>query len=221
MADTAAPAAGEPIVLTEEDHREVLECARYGELDDLKELLALGCDSNYKDGGGGTALHKAAANGFVEVAEALKAHGAVYCANESGNTPLHFAGLNGQKAMVEWLLAAYPDAADVYAKNGFGRSAFTEAISAGHEDIARAMLAHKSADPAAIKAKAVAAAAAGGDGAGGEGGPLDESEADVGDDDKDLVDEEAAKAAAAAGGEEGGEAASAGAAAAGAAGGGQ
>jgi ankyrin repeat protein len=50
----------------EEMNREVLECARYGEADDLRELLKNGADVNFKDDSGNTALHRAAANGELE-----------------------------------------------------------------------------------------------------------------------------------------------------------
>ena len=50
--------------LSEEEKRaidqEVLECARYGEDEDLKEMLRAGGNVNYRDGGGNTALHKGA-----------------------------------------------------------------------------------------------------------------------------------------------------------------
>jgi ankyrin repeat protein len=138
--------------LTEEDHAEVLECARYGELEDLQTLLELGANANYADEGGSTALHKAAGNGSVDILRLLHKYGAKYTANASGNTPLHWACLNGQKSMVEGLLELYPDV-DIYAKNQFGRSAFTEALAAGHEEIGRIMLTHASADPAMQAAK--------------------------------------------------------------------
>lgn len=132
--------------LSEEDQAEVIECARYGELEDLQALLELGANANYADEGGSTALHKAAANGSTDIARLLHKHGALYTANASGNTPLHWACLNGHKDMVELLLSIYPDV-DIYSKNQFGRSAFTEALAAGHEEIGRIMLQHGSADP--------------------------------------------------------------------------
>ena len=38
--------------------QEILECARYGDDDDLRDLLQAGGNVNFKDGGGNTALHK-------------------------------------------------------------------------------------------------------------------------------------------------------------------
>ncbi len=43
----------------EEINREILECARYGEDEDLRALLNSGGDVNYADSGGNTALHRA------------------------------------------------------------------------------------------------------------------------------------------------------------------
>jgi ankyrin repeat protein len=37
---------------------EVLECARYGEPEDLQILLTAGADPNFQDSDGNTALHK-------------------------------------------------------------------------------------------------------------------------------------------------------------------
>lgn len=42
----------------EEMNEEVLECARYGEEDELREYLTAGADVNYTDDSGNTALHK-------------------------------------------------------------------------------------------------------------------------------------------------------------------
>ena len=43
----------------EEDNLETLECARYGEFDELRELLSAGCSSNFQDSLLNTAMHKA------------------------------------------------------------------------------------------------------------------------------------------------------------------
>jgi ankyrin repeat protein len=167
---------------------EVLECARYGELDELRALLEGGASVNVRDAGGNSALHKVAANGNLEIAELLvRTFSAVHAANASGNTPLHWACLNGHKAIVELLLSAFADI-DVYAKNSFGRSAFTEALSAGHDEIGRLLLTSPSADPARAQR------AGGGSGAGAEceGGVVEEEEDLLeGDEDEALVEEPA------------------------------
>lgn len=72
-APQATPAAGEPAAaaaaavapITEEDKLELLECARYGETEDLVALLDAGVEANFCDAGGNTALHKACANGHT------------------------------------------------------------------------------------------------------------------------------------------------------------
>jgi len=53
--------------------------------------------------------------------------------NNSGNTPLHWASLTGQKPIVEMLCEKK---VDVNAKNSFGRIAMEEALLAGHQVIA-------------------------------------------------------------------------------------
>ena len=216
--------------LTAADHAEVLECARHGEAANLAYLLAIGCDVDTRDAGGSTALHKAAANGLVPILEMLGGAGARFVANASGNTPLHFACLTGQREAAAWLLRHFGAAVDVFAKNAVGKSAFTEAAAAGHEDLARLLLEHSSADPArggggsgggggggggsgggsnaaaggaAAATAAVGAAAAAAD-AGEDDGFGDDGEAeDVGDEDEDLVDEARAEAAGSQGGGDG------------------
>ena len=55
--ESPAPLTAEQL---QEVNQEILECARYGDDDDLREMLRLGGDVNFKDGGGNTALHKGA-----------------------------------------------------------------------------------------------------------------------------------------------------------------
>jgi hypothetical protein len=207
--------------LTASDHAEVLECARYGEAANLRYLLAIGCDPNTRDASGATALHKAAANGLVPILELLAGEGgagAAFVANASGNTPLHFACLTGQREAAAWLLRRFGAAVDVFAKNKAGKSAFTEATTGGHEEIARMLLDHSAASGGAALAGggenggSNASAAAGGAsaaahpsaGAGEDaedgGDAFGEDDADVEAEDEDLVDEGVAEAAAAGGG---------------------
>ena len=101
---------------------------------------------------GNTALHRACANGHVAVVQQLAAAGAGLLANESGNSPLHWAVQHASAPLVaavlqagpwplapspncslrinspRWRLQAFPGA-DVLARNAFGKSVSTEAFA--------------------------------------------------------------------------------------------
>ena len=63
-------------------HSELLECARYGEADDLQSLISdalqrsAEVNIDFTDTMGSTAMHKAAANGHVDCLQILKGLGA-------------------------------------------------------------------------------------------------------------------------------------------------
>jgi ankyrin repeat protein len=183
--------------LSPEDLLELLECARYGETADVAELLDAGADVDHTDAGGNTALHRAAANGHVDTVRLLAARGARWRANANGSTPLHWAAVNGHAPVVAALLEGWDAELDVLAKNAVGKSALTEAINHGHEDLARALLSHRSGDPgfhgggggggAGGGTGAGATASGGGDGDGDDGG-MEETEGDVADEDADLLE---------------------------------
>lgn len=103
----------------------------------------------------------ASANGFVDIVKLLLQqqgqNGAavinVNVQNESGNTALHYASLNGKKDVVQELLLFIPKninsnsqqinssnqiikKIDANIKNNMGRIAFEEGLQAGHGDIA-------------------------------------------------------------------------------------
>ena len=144
-APESEPEPEEPAtVYTEPDGDELLECARYGEVPELEQLLKIGTPIDFADDSGNTALHKAAANGHVEAVEALVREGARHVPNSSGNTPLHWATQQGQLEAVKALLRLFP-AADVLAQNSFGRSASTEAFGRGDHALVDAILQHPSA----------------------------------------------------------------------------
>ena len=78
----------------------------------------------------------AAANGHVEIAKLLLMQSGrvnVDQTNDSGNTPLHYASLNGKKELVK-LLLEFKASAKV--KNLIGRAPIEDALQAGHGDIA-------------------------------------------------------------------------------------
>ena len=147
MADAA------PTPLTHEEAKaELLECARYGELEDLLELLTVhAVPADTLDAGGSSALMRAAGNGHLAVVAALLDAGASACtANAAGNTALHWAALNGHAGVVDLLLSRGGPGLNVLAVNSFGKSALSEALNAGNEPIAAALLGHPSADPAGL-----------------------------------------------------------------------
>ncbi|KAI9223898.1 ankyrin repeat-containing domain protein [Blastocladiella britannica] len=138
------------------DVSELLLCARYGEMDELKEELArLVAENAPLDAGavlargndaGNTALHMASANGHLDIVQFLleKLAGVhVNAANEQGNTPMHWAALNGHVEIVTALIAA---GADLTLTNKAGKSPLIEAQDASHENVAVELLKHMDPD---------------------------------------------------------------------------
>ncbi|EGD82340.1 hypothetical protein PTSG_03004 [Salpingoeca rosetta] len=146
--------------VTEEDVEEMLLCARYGEVDEMKELIELGVPVDSKDGMGNTALHYAAANGLMDCAEYLVKKKCPYLPNNSGNLPLHWAIQNKAADVVQLLMKSYPEV-NVLQTNEFGKSAVTEAFNAQDQQILKLVLEHPSA--AALEEE-------GKDGSSGKGG---------------------------------------------------
>lgn len=121
---------------------EVIECARYGDEDDLRALLTDGADVNSTDEGGSTAMHMAAANGHVVCLGILKQFGAQYKQNNGGNFPIHWAVQNAQLKAFQFLCDNYD--VDVLAKNAAGRSTLTEAFTRGEASVLELCLSHPS-----------------------------------------------------------------------------
>jgi len=130
----------------EEMNNEVLECARYGESDDLRALLQASANVNHRDAGGNTAVHKASANGEVSCLQVLKDFGAEYSANAEGNLPTHWAAQNAKVDALRFLIETYGDKVDVLAQNRFGRSSLTEAFQSQNEAVIELCLSHPSAN---------------------------------------------------------------------------
>lgn len=128
----------------EEADRETLECARYGEEDDLRSLfVSHGADANYADESGTTAMHRAAANGEVGCMKILKEFGSNHTQNLQGNFPIHWAALNAQEAALQFLFQSYD--IDVLSKNSNGRSTLSEAFQTQKTEIIEICLSHPSA----------------------------------------------------------------------------
>ena len=147
---------------------ELIESARYGELDCVKALLQTWSNSNNNtnntspipdyinttdsNGTGNTALHKASASGHDSVVQLLLHKGAKHLPNTNKNTPLHWAAANGHENIVEMILehdftsfAQQHDAVDVLRKNQGGRSALTEGFSSQKTKMVGLLLEHDSA----------------------------------------------------------------------------
>lgn len=140
------------------DIQDLVLSTRYGDLDELKQLLqkhfAAATDqvdslpSNQlaplflaKDPNGQTATHMAAANGHLNCLEFILLHLAptqVNVTNEEGSTPLHWASLNGHLECVKLLLK---HGANATLKNTSGRSSVTLAEQQSHLQVVQELLA--------------------------------------------------------------------------------
>jgi len=93
---------------------ELLDCARYGEVDAVRAILDVWGDHrhddhcrdvvNDTDASKSTSLHKASANGHASTVQLLLARGAEHLPNDNGNTPLHWAAGAGHAKVVKLLL---------------------------------------------------------------------------------------------------------------------
>ncbi|KAI9187865.1 ankyrin repeat-containing protein [Blastocladiella emersonii ATCC 22665] len=138
------------------DVSELLACARYGELDELKEevarmqaehpgLTATSILGRANDSGN-TALHMASANGHSDIVAYLLEHllaAHIDAVNAQGNTPLHWCALNGHVEVAQLLIKAGADLAIV---NSSQHTPLIEAQDAGHEKMAVELLKHMDPD---------------------------------------------------------------------------
>lgn len=125
---------------------DLLLCARYGDVEDLKELLQSPEVEkiNDADDSGNTALHMACGNGHFECVLLLIHFGARHLANKTGNYPLHWAVQNKHIKVVKALLKKFDDI-DVLSRNEFGRGCVTEAFQTQDTELVSLLLEHKSA----------------------------------------------------------------------------
>ncbi|KAH8554260.1 ankyrin repeat-containing domain protein [Umbelopsis sp. PMI_123] len=116
---------------------DILYCARYGELDELKDANFPAEYFKAADESGNTALHMACANGHLDIVKYVVEKLAsldnvtqyINSQNEQGNAPLHWAALNGHLEIVQLLI-----------KNKAGRSPIYEAQAYNHEKVAEYFL---------------------------------------------------------------------------------
>jgi len=132
----------------------LLEAARRGELEAVRELIGRGADVDAKRGDGMTALHLAAERGHAEVAGALiDAGAAVDAGTRIGRyTPLHVAVRGGHGAVVVRLLDAGADPNAVTTNSGV-TALHLAAGAVGGAGAVAALLEH-GADPNAREASA-------------------------------------------------------------------
>ncbi|KAF9379874.1 hypothetical protein CPB97_008706 [Podila verticillata] len=126
---------------------ELIECARYGELEEIQAVVTTSGPEKAKQllahqgEFGKTPLHMAAANGHLDVIEyliSIISPEAVNIQNEQGNTALHWAATNGHAKAVECLITK--GKADYKLKNAAGHTAMLEAEIHEREQVVAWML---------------------------------------------------------------------------------
>ncbi|XP_046983915.1 ankyrin repeat domain-containing protein 65-like [Schistocerca americana] len=124
----------------QERGRRLIEAARQGAAEQLRELLAAGADVGARDEWTSwTALHWASERGHVAAASCLVGAGAEVDARSSWGqwTPLHWAAYNGHAGVVRLLVAA---SADPNARDRWGRTPLHRAAERGHAGAAAELL---------------------------------------------------------------------------------
>ena len=111
-------------------HTPLMDAAKTGSLEAVKDLLNRGADLEAKSEKGKTALHYAAANGYVEIVSLLLGQGAVVDARDKDwHTPLMLAAIYGCNHTVQSLVT---NGADVGAKTLVGNTAMIYAENNNH-----------------------------------------------------------------------------------------
>jgi hypothetical protein len=130
--------------------QDFVDCARYGELEEMKQMLdTCSSDTERRDLAKhalpeslNTALHYAAANGHVEIIKLLLeilTHSIdIDCKNCQGSTPLHWAALNGHVECVQLLANA---GANPGLQNNSGKCPISLAEQQGHDKVVDCLLA--------------------------------------------------------------------------------
>jgi len=98
---------------------DLIEAARWGDLEKVKKLLDRGADVNARDKDGWTPLHWASVHGHLDVIKLLVERGADVNASNHGWTPLHEAASRGHLNVVKFLVER---GADVNARDREGRT---------------------------------------------------------------------------------------------------
>ncbi len=137
------PLANPPAVSAQNSQNasDLINAAKEGHVQKVKELLKRGFDVNAEDNDGVTALFMASQNGHIEVAKALLDKGADVDAQlNNGTTALILASQEGHSKVVNTLL---DKGADVNAKGDDGETALMWASESGHSEVVKILLAQQ------------------------------------------------------------------------------
>ncbi len=111
-----------------------------GSLQTIQLLLEKGSDPAVRDGFHNFAVHTAASLGYQDVLQRLCREVDVSLKGRNGLTPLHYAAMNGHKAIVEWLLT---EGADINAVDDlFGWTPLHCAADNGDQGVVEILLKH-------------------------------------------------------------------------------
>ncbi|KAF8670409.1 hypothetical protein HU200_050714 [Digitaria exilis] len=129
-------AAAAAAATTAEQAQDLIDAARYDDLEDVVALFSAGVSLDSTDSQGRTGclpLHMASANGHLAVVEYLIQNGAnVNATNLEKNTALHWACLNGHIEVIKALISA---GASVSALNSHEKTPMDEAVTKGKMDV--------------------------------------------------------------------------------------
>lgn len=129
----------EEVVTQEMVDEELHACARYGELDDLKAMVASDdtgmVNFNAVDAQGNSALHKAAANDHMDMLKYLVENKANYILNNNRVGPITWAIINKQLNATKYLLDTFSDQIDVLDKPDVGLSALSTAYDVDASEV--------------------------------------------------------------------------------------
>eukprot|EP00057_Strongylocentrotus_purpuratus_P018141 XP_011672615.1 PREDICTED: E3 ubiquitin-protein ligase MIB1-like [Strongylocentrotus purpuratus] len=124
-----------------DEESQLIKAAKRGKVERVVEILSTSPEKANVKVGGKTALHKAAAQGHLEVVQALLESGAEIdiTTDDGGNTPLIYSVEGDEPAITKYLIGK---GADINRGNDNGRRAIHQAAYKGLVDCARVLINH-------------------------------------------------------------------------------